>query len=215
MAASSGKVLLVEGRDDLFAIARLMAHHVPWGEKEEEWPVKIEACHGVDTLLKPGFLSTRLKARGPHTVGVIIDADDQFASRWTRLRSLCIDLFPGLPPEMPTEGLVADNEDGNRLGAWIMPDNMSRGMLETFLGFLVPTHEEPVWQRARTAVEQARADGAKCRDHHIDKSNIYTWMAWQDPPGQSMGTALLQRAFDSQAPYAAPFVDWFRKLFQI
>jgi hypothetical protein len=64
-------------------------------------------------------------------------------------------------------------------------------------------------------VAGAVADGAKCRPHHVDKSNIYTWMAWQDPPGQSFGTALVSKVLDSRAPQALPFVKWFRDLYEL
>ncbi|HYI71327.1 MAG TPA: DUF3226 domain-containing protein [Skermanella sp.] len=207
--------MLVEGQDDLYAIVQLMASHVNWGDKRQDWPVVIEAYGGVEKILASGSISVELKSPKVDTLGIVVDADEDFAGRWQRLRSLCGVAAPGLPPDMPTDGLITQTGDGKRLGIWIMPDNVSRGMLETFLRYLVPEPEEPIWLRAQEAVAGAVADGAKCRPHHVDKSNIYTWMAWQDPPGQSFGTALVSKVLDSRAPQALPFVKWFRDLYEL
>jgi hypothetical protein len=215
VAVPNRKKLLVEGQDDLYAIVQLMAAHVNWGSKPQDWPVHIEPYGGVEKILASGSISVELKSPKIDTLGIVIDADEDLAARWRRLRSLCESAVPPLPSDLPSNGLITQTNDGKRLGIWIMPDNVSRGMLETFLKFLVPEPEEPIWVRAQEAVSHAIAGGAKCRPLHVDKSNIYTWMAWQDPPGQSLGTALLSRVLDARAPHAVPFVTWFRNLFEL
>ncbi|AWK84900.1 DUF3226 domain-containing protein [Azospirillum thermophilum] len=215
MGTANRKHLLVEGHDDLYAIVQLMAAHVPWGNTKEERPVVIEQCGGVENILATGFISTKLKSREVETLGIVVDADADFTTRWARLRSLCLGQFPEIPETVAPGGLVIDNAQGKRLGIWIMPDNSSRGMMETFLGFLVPDGEEPVWRKAQAAVREALELGAKCRDAHLDKSNIHTWLAWQDPPGQSFGTALLQKILDPKSSHAGPFVTWFRTLYRL
>jgi len=57
--------------------------------------------------------------------------------------------------------------------------------------------------------------GAACHESHVPKAELYTWMAWQEPPGQSPGLALTQRILDPQAKYAGPFVRWFRELYRL
>jgi hypothetical protein len=109
--------------------------------------------------------------------------------------------------------VIEKNEQGKRLGIWIMPDNVERGMMETFMTFLVPEQQQDVWQLAQSSSHQARGLGAQFREVHRDKATIFTWLAWQDPPGQSLGTALVQRALDPHAPYAGRFVAWFRQLY--
>ncbi|WP_420537572.1 DUF3226 domain-containing protein [Ferrovum myxofaciens] len=42
----------------------------------------------------------------------------------------------------PINGLIYAINRRKRLGVWIMPDNNSRGMMETFLSTLVKTDEE-------------------------------------------------------------------------
>jgi hypothetical protein len=122
--------------------------------------------------------------------------------------------FPELPEEMPDTGLVVDHE-GMRFGAWIMPDNKSDGDLETFLRYLVPNGGEATWKYAEDSVARARAMGAKCRAVHVAKANLYTWLAWQDEPGQSPGRSLTQKVLDPQGERAATFVRWFSDLYEL
>jgi hypothetical protein len=215
VAAPERKHLLVEGADDRYAIAQLMGSHVQWGNKKAEWPVTIDVAGSADEMLAPGYISTQLKSREVEILGILIDADEVLAARWAAIRSRCQGQFPEIPDELPQEGLVLQNASGKRLGIWIMPDNISRGMLESFLRFLVPVAEAVIWQRAQNAVQEAINAGAKCRECHRDKANIHTWLAWQDPPGQAFGNAIVMSILDPQSPYAAPFVDWFKRLYEL
>jgi hypothetical protein len=215
VAHSSRKHLLVEGHDDLHAIVQLMAVHVRWGERPNEWPVVIEPCGGIDPILAAEFIPTKLTSREVEILGVVIDANDGFDTRWNRLRHLCKPLFPSIPDILPRTGLNISNSDGKKLGIWIMPDNSSRGMMESFMTYLIPNPAQSIWVLAQQATANAVAQGARCRDVHRDKANIFTWLAWQDPPGQVIGTAFLQKALDAQAPYAASFVEWFTNLFEL
>lgn len=96
-----------------------------------------------------------------------------------------------------------------------MPDNQSRGMIETFLRFLVPTASADLWSYALEAMLAARSRGATWRDGHADKAAMHTWLAWQDPPGQSFGNALLTKCLDPNSKLAAAFVQWFRRLYNV
>ena len=122
--------------------------------------------------------------------------------------------FPNMPKLAIAGGMITEN-DGKRFGLWIMPDNVSDGSLETFLRNLVPDPSQAIWQLATRSVAGAKSIGAACRDCHIDKANLYTWLAWQDPPGQSPGLALTQKCLNPHAPSATQFVNWFRELFQL
>lgn len=69
------------------------------------------------------------------------------------------------------------NPEGKTLGIWLMPDNRSRGMLETFLAYLVPGGGSDLWTHACEAVAEAYGRGAPCREVHHDKARIHTWLA--------------------------------------
>jgi hypothetical protein len=116
---------------------------------------------------------------------------------------------------MPGNGLAVENADGKRFGAWLMPDNQSGGDLETFLRHLVPGAQEPIWQLACESVAAALLRGARCRESHLPKAQLYTWLAWQDPPGYSPGLALTRKMLQPQSVHAEGFVRWFRNLYRL
>ena len=192
-----------------------MAAHVVWPDGKENAPVHIEVCGSSDEILRDGFISTFLKSAPVQALGVVIDADDAAAGRYDQIRKLNVSSFPALPPALPREGVVETNAQGKRFGVWIMPDNATEGYLELFLRYLVPSSEEAIWQHGVESVTQAVKLGAPIRPAHVGKANLYTWLAWQDPPGRAPGVALMQRALDPTSNYATPFVEWFKRLYEL
>ena len=180
------RILIVEGPDDRHSIIGLMQHHVDWPGDSKRWPVLVDIGKSVDEILAPGYLSAEIKQRTVKSVGLMLDADGHAAGRYQRVKQLCEGLFPELPNSLPASGLVSQHGD-KRFGLWIMPDNRADGDLETFLRNLVPDALEPLWRHACASVRDAIDTGAGCRQSHMPKANLYTWLAWQDPPGQSQG----------------------------
>ncbi|MEO5374449.1 MAG: hypothetical protein H7840_09230 [Alphaproteobacteria bacterium] len=215
MIEPRNKHLVVEGADDKHAIIHLMkAQGITWGEKRPEWPVTLHDAKGVENILDPDKMEALLAIPGAAIIGFVVDADSDFESRWRKLRGACLTRHPQLPESFPAAGLVTENERGQRLGIWIMPDNANKGMLETFLHYLVPG-DDNVWPMAQQAAAKAKENGAPFLPKHAVKADIHTWLAWQDPPGQSFGLALTKNALDPASPTAQPFVAWFCDLFQI
>lgn len=214
-ARSNPRRLIVEGYEDLQSVAALMGAHIAWPQDKKQAPVWIEIANGADEILRDGYLSVELKNRETRTLGIIFDADTKPSARYERVRLLCGQFFEGLPAELPQHGLISESADGKRLGVWVMPDNRSQGDLETFLKHLVPDSSAPIWKHALESVQKAKGMGCPCRDGHVTKANLYTWLAWQDPPGQSPGRALTKKILDPQSGRAAGFVRWFRNLYQL
>jgi hypothetical protein len=209
------KLLIVEGIDDRHSVVGLMKDHTSWPDNSKQWPVWVEVGRSVDEILAPDYLSTELKARNVKILGVMLDADINAGGRYQRIQQLTSALFPSLPGAMPVDGLIVDNDDDKRFGVWLMPDNRVVGDLESFLRYLVPDHQKPLWKLACDTVVTARASGAPCRDSHVSKADLYTWLSWQDPPGQSPGLALTKKILDPKSAYAATFVTWFKNLFHL
>jgi hypothetical protein len=208
-------LLLVEGGDDLHSVVGLMRAHIPWPNTRsgEDKPIFIKHGYGADDLLSPDLIHTELKSPGLKALGIMLDADtDSPNQRYQRLRQLCLSQFPSMPPNLAPSGLIVEGTDGQRLGFWVMPDNISPGSLETFLRYLVPEHAKPLWQHAMDSVTGARVHGATYRDCDVDKANLYTWLAWQNSPAQSPGRALTAKILDPYAGYAAGFVKWLLEL---
>ena len=126
-----------------------MDNFVVWGKKKADWIVEIKEFDGIENLLQSGVIEAELKAPGLHAVGIIIDANDSFDARWDRVKERCGKVVGGLPVELPSGGLIVVNEYGLRIGVWIMPDNKTRGMLETFLSYLLEPKRQKLWEYAK------------------------------------------------------------------
>jgi hypothetical protein len=215
MPRPSPRKLLVEGDEEKRVIPYFMDEHVLWGNKQDEWAVSISEFGGVDELLKPGNIEAESKVPGLRAMGIVVDADDHFDSRWARVRERCRRVIDSFPEELPPEGLIYETPHGLRIGVWIMPDNQSRGMLETFLSYLLAEDMNPLWEFACQSGKESKNHGASYSESHCDKVSIHTYLAWLDPPGRQLHVAVLARALDARLPLGDRFVRWFMDLFQL
>ncbi len=207
--------LLVEGEDDQRVIPELMeANGVPWGARGSE-VVRIKPTDGFANMTSRTLIETEWKESGLEALGLIADANADCQSRWTSLRNRCRTIVPSVPDDLPRKGLVVTSPNGKRLGIWLMPDNSSTGMLETFLAYLVPNGSDVLWQHAERVRDEAKQLGAPYKNHHRDKAGIHTWLAWQDPPGRQLHQAIVERLLKPQSPESEVFVEWFRSLFHL
>jgi hypothetical protein len=216
------RLLLVEGADD--------QRRLPWvielgcgleWERAGRPLVFIEKKDGAEALLQRGTIAAELFGSGREVLGVVIDADDDPGRRWQSIRDrLLADLTglgaDGLPLLPPREGFIAElDQDAptgpRRLGVWMMPDNRSLGMLETFVRSLVS--EDGLHGLAERSCDEATRLGARFKPTHRDKAIVHTWLAWQDPPGRQLHDAVRQRMLDPSLPPARAFIGWFRRLF--
>ncbi len=186
-----------------------------WPESLDNSPVYIDIGGGAENIVDASYLAALLKTRGLRITGIMLDADDKLAGRYGQIRSACLAFFPNLPEKMPAAGLIVDNDEQKRFGLWMMPDNASAGDLEIFLKCLVPESSEPVWRYATECATSAKAAGAPYHESHVSKANLYTWLAWQNPPGQSRGVAITKKTLDPQSESANSFVNWFRELYEL
>lgn len=208
-------VLLVEGKQDVRVIPELIeCNGINWVPKKHPI-VHIRDRGGYLNLVDPDVIGAELKASGLSALGIMVDADDNPAGRWQSIRSASLKNIPDLPEDLPEEGLIHFTPDGIRFGIWIMPDNRMCGMLETFLTYMIPDESEQLWQFAQEAAQLAKGKGAVFTENHFDKANIYTWLAWQNPPGRQLHQAITERIFNPKHPNAQRFVAWFKALYDL
>jgi hypothetical protein len=168
--------LLVEGEEDKRVIPYLMeANGIAWGDKGRE-AVDIQAQGGIEAILDRHVISAELKASGLTALGILIDANDSVSKRWQSLRSAALPSIPDLPEDLPSSGLVHQCSQGGkpgvRFGVWIMPDNRQRGMMETFLGELIPPSLIDLWAWTETVCTEASSRGAPFKNRHADKARL-------------------------------------------
>lgn len=205
----------MEGRTDQKVIPYLMeVNGVTWPEPPNS-PVFIKPYGGVDEILRPGVMEAELRASGLEALGVVVDADEDLAGRWDRLKAWCSSEFEELPHQIPAEGLRVVHPDGPRFGIWIMPDNRLAGMLEDLLVGLIPDDSRELYELARRCTRESKRQGATYKTVHERKAQLHAWLAWQDPPGLRLHDAVKGPVLDPTRPESRPFVGWFRGLFGV
>lgn len=219
---SMPSVLLVEGETDKRVFPELLeqAGIKPWVMKDMP-RVRIDVVEGVDELLKLEGILTRSRVSSVKTLGIVLDADEEPTRRWDALRNRCLQdkVHPLFPAELPEDGLVLEaHGQAPRFGIWMMPNNLSKGMLETFLTNLVPDGElNRLFQHARDSALRAKGEfQAPYKEVHLDKVLVHTWLAWQEEPGQQLHTALKASVLKPrEVALAQKFVAWFCRLYQL
>jgi hypothetical protein len=210
------QILLVEGAEDKRVLPFLVEQHtgISW-ELENTTIVGIKAFDGKPELLKPGVIETQLKSPGLITLGVLVDADEDATACWDsiRHRERLKSMYPTFPMTMSEKGFITRADNQPTFGVWIMPDNINRGMLETFLLHLRPT--SALLEFSKEVVKTAQERGAPVLETHTDKAQIHTWLAWQNPPGQQMHSAIQQKMLTEKSGLLVDFLTWFCELYQL
>ena len=215
MSVQAKRILLVEGKNDLHVVAHL------WKSNElPERHFEIIECGSDNKLLDKlkELLSASEESR-PEKLGVVLDADSQEAS--ARLDAVKSILTMGshssyanyvLPDCLNDNGIIISGAGQYPdIGIWVMPDNLSRGMLEDFLAKLAPVD---AMEFAKQCVKDAKNNGfATFKDVHQSKSEIHTYLAWQDEPGNPLGTSIAAKALNVEVPVAIEFIEFLKNLF--
>jgi hypothetical protein len=168
--------------------------------------VHIKRFDGVDDII--ARFTTESKASDLESIAVVVDADDDVGSRWSKLSSLLSRMgCGGVPKEISREGVVSHIPDGPKVGIWIMPDNRSTGMVEDFAIRLIPANDPvlPLVDKFLEGIPDAiRPFSLK----HKAKARIYTWLAVRKVPGRPLGQAISNKDLDYGSPDGAAFVKW-------
>jgi hypothetical protein len=198
------KKLLVEGNDD---------KHVIWALCEKyKIPETFDVvdCGGIEHLFEN--IPVRFKESGVTTIGIIIDADVDITIRWNTLKTVLSKTGFTVPNVFPKTGLILQNND-QKVGVWIMPDNKTNGILEDFISFLVPEDDRllPVVDATLYEIEEKQLN--KYSAIHKSKARIHTWLAWQEEPGTPLGLSITKRYLTTDKTTCKNLINWLIELF--
>jgi hypothetical protein len=205
--------LFVEGADDFHVICALVKKAgVSWTRADQQIPFA-PGTSGDRNAIKEARVA--FKAGHPR-VGLVVDADVDPRSRWAGLKREFDEFTQApcslvLPSDYPDSGVIADSQDGRRLGIWIMPDGKQSGAVEGLLASLVPRND--LWIHATESTHLARLKGALFADKDHTKAELRAWLAWQQAPGSPYGRAIELGYLGASSPLAGMLVNWFKKLF--
>ncbi len=116
----AGISVIVEGRDDLFALVELLKRHgLDYDNRRDHLPT-FGFTEGIDPLLDG--MTQRVRLSGGQPVAFVLDADTPLASRWQAVRDRLGDTDVTTPKTPPPAGFIGvSSEYGTRVGVWIDP----------------------------------------------------------------------------------------------
>ena len=200
------RLVMVEGPDDQGVVVAFLNH----GLADRGIFVSAEGgyeslSNTLDALLVPGIVQ--------EIVGVVVDADLDVQSRWASLRDRLVKAgYAGVPDDPDPDGTIVEAEDLPKLGVWLMPDNLTGGMIEDFMTFLIPAGDA-LFEHAKTVIAGLPATPARFPANRSTKALIHTWLAWQVEPGKPMGQAITKKFFAAEGPQFDSFLSWMKRLF--
>ncbi len=188
----------------------LIVHLFPASQPKLKYPKGNSIAALSDDTVRER-LSFAIKSK-PERVCVLFDAEQREAQRsWRFVREVLIEAgYIELPEEMPESGLICEAEGRPRVGVWIMPDNLSRGMIEDFYLQAIPSDDRErirSEQFIESIPSEERLFGAK-----RSKAVYGVWLSIQKErasPAQAISRNLVSRE-SGQLPL---FVSWLRQLF--
>ncbi|CAN2041734.1 DUF4276 family protein [Candidatus Magnetomoraceae bacterium gMMP-15] len=209
--------LLVEGYNDEFIIQKLLKRR-----KIEFENFEIKSCNNVDKLLRI-LPDTILLKTNEDVIGIIVDADENLAERWKKLRDILIKVkFQDVPQSTNIKGIILkadENDELPQVGVWLMPNNKLNGRIEDFIKFLVPSDDDLLPLAEKKVDDLISKEKNRFTIPHKSKAVIHTWLAWQERPGTQLGAAVTYRVAKTlehilDDKNATDFIEWLKKLFK-
>lgn len=201
-------VLLVEGTDDEHVLKHIC------GNRGVQKLDEILPQESVEKLLEN--FPVRLKESDVEVLGLVLDADTDIEGRWESLRHRLRQAGYTEVPEQPAPtGTILQAPPTTllpRFGVWIMPDNQSKGILEDFLHFLVPSGS-PLYEHVKSSIASIPEGERRFSQLAEPKALIHTWLAWQKEPGKPLGTAITAKFLDANVAQVDVLVAWLKELF--
>jgi len=202
------KILLVEGNDDEHVLKHICGNRgIPQIDE-------IKQQGSVSRLLDS--FPVRLKESDLEALGVVVDADTDMPARWQSLRDRLVKAgYNDVPAEPDRAGTVISSPPGTlmpRMGIWIMPDNQEKGILESFLSFLVPK-DSCLFEHVKSSIAGIPETEREFAKKDEPKATIHTWLAWQKEPGKPLGQAITAKYLDPSVPQVDVLVSWLKRLF--
>jgi hypothetical protein len=209
--------LILEGKTEIYAIAEIWKKHFPMPSgftkrTEKEFAQEENGFEGAITLFEAALFSANI-----NNIGLVIDADfanqnGGVAARWQRVQQVLKKRFPNLEMNsVPSlEGTVLKPNNDITIGIWIMPNNKEEGYLEHFLVQMIEK-EDVIYKNALHSVGQLYEKKLLSNWLREKKHHLYTWLAWQQEPGQTFGTAIKKGGL--QTENVKSFLNWLNATF--
>ena len=214
-------VLLVEGNGDqdfFNAYCKLLG----MAETKVNSPKDLNASTGngwSNLVTNLPILLNQIKAGDVDQFGIVLDADyppennGGFAKRFQLVADELVKVGYTIPqnPSYKTGEIFTHSDGLPPIGLWIMPDHQSDGMLEGFVEYLISdTTQIALLTHAEQSINNLPVTLFN-KTLHLTKAKVFTWRAWQRPPGLPL-SKVLETILDRSK--AVNFENWLKKVFK-
>lgn len=222
--AGETSILLVEGQADILFFEALLRRL----EILDRIGIRPPKSFGMRTDTVSHFprlidlLIKRMNTGQIHHLGIVADADyvsgGGFGNRWKQLTG-CLKKhdyrIPENPPKLPCLGSVFGHSDLPAIGLWLMPNHKNDGMLEDMVHRTVKREDEQqeLLKTAETCVGKLPVQ--LFSTYHHTKAVIYSWLAWQKRPGQTLDITVNGDLIDFNSKEMQGLIQWLHKVFKI
>ncbi len=207
--------LLVEGKHDDFFIMQLC----PYLGIEQQFHIIKKT--GIEQLKKA--LKNELKNYQVHRkLWVLIDADEDPRASWTSFRDILIRsgfYTASITKDTKLAGhgsiFTPDDSENITVGFWMLPNNLEAGMLEDFIFTLIKKNDTLIHSAESfiDGLERGRNNHANIyKSVHRSKAKLYSWLAVQNPPGDSIKLMFTQKLLRENSQLLDDFKNWLLQL---
>ncbi len=215
-------VLLVEGQADVDFFEALLRRLKMLDKVEikppKQFGLKTDTVSHFPRLID--LLIKRLNTNQLHHLGIVADADyvsgGGFKQRWKQLTA-CLAKhdyrIPSNPPKLPYSGSIFRHSDLPPVGLWLMPDHENNGMLEDLIYRTIKRDEDQ--KKLLNSAEKCinKLPVKLFSSYHHTKAVIYSWLAWQKRPGQTLDVTINGDLIDFESKEIQRFIQWLYKVF--
>lgn len=220
-------IILVEGTDDAHVIAHICnkaglgfpyitADQNDYEQRDENhnnFAIKNPKGEGGYPRLKESIEFELSSPNKCDFIGIVADANDNPKSRW---QSICDELQKSNVANTPTEpvdqGAVFQGVNAQqRIGIWLMPDNLSSGELEDFVKTMIPK-DDKIWERAEKYIDGIVKDQlSDSPPTKLTKAKVSAWLAAQEKL-RPMGISIMKGNLVTDGLQCSEFIQWLNRL---
>ena len=215
-------VLVVEGQDDKHTVWQLCCRDASrfCGTRSGQ-DMEVALTQQLTSFLiteagsRPELISSirnQVENSGIHSVGFLLDADDDLEECWDEVIQGFSRTGLQLPSRPhPAGTIISEQVFTPRVGIWLLPDNSSRGELEDFALKMIPP-EDAVWCLSSKYIEGIPTLERKFVPAKTDKAKLYAWLATRREPGR-VGAAIGAHDLAVDGALCQSFLNWLIRLF--
>ncbi len=151
-------------------------------------------------------------------VALIIDADYEatnglgFTKTFAKVQEILKDKGYLKSSRCNNCGFIFHHNDGlPSVGLWIMPNCKDDGFIEHFILPNMTASTAELLNDAKASVEAIKEP--QFASHHQRKADMFTWLAWQEKPGQHLSSIIRKSMLDTNKTDVKNFKAWLDSLF--